>query len=232
MVFNLLTTKRRQASVSALKNAENKDTIALTCQWDFKMLGLWKSKKRKAEEEKNDLKAIVTEDLLGASEWKESKIGYLTGLSSIGGIAGNVVSGIAQSFGRLGLMFSLMTKDDRLEALPDVEDDSYDGHLRFRAAMQLHGIKEKDIGRALLNTRRSAYFYATLTGLAVAWLAADLVLKDRMALTTFALHVAPIPVGAAFTFKAAFTNWMFRHQRLGKPHVFLSSFDWVPKILQ
>lgn len=193
------------------------------------MLGLWKSKKRKAEEEKNDLKAIVTEDLLGASDWKESKVGYLTGLSSIGGIAGNVVSGIAQSFGRLGLMFTLMTKDDKLDALPDVEEANYDGHLRFRAAMELHGVKGKDLGRALINTRRSFYFYATLTGLAVAWFTVDLILKDNMAFTTFILHVAPIPVGAAFTFKAAFTNWMFRHQTLEKPHVFISSFDWVPK---
>lgn len=193
------------------------------------MLGLWKSKKRKAEEEKNEFKAIVTEDLLGASDWKESKIGYLTGLSSIGGIAGNVITGVAQSFGRLGLMFTLITKDDKLDALPDVDEENYDGQLRFRAAMQLHGIKESGIGRALINTRRSAYFYATLTGAAVLWLVLDLILKDRMAATTLVLHLAPIPVGGAFTFKAAFTNWMFRHQRLESPNVFFRSFDWIPK---
>ncbi|MCS4089541.1 hypothetical protein [Rhizobium sp. BK176] len=196
------------------------------------MLGLWKSKKRKAEEEKNEFKAIVTEDLLGASDWKESKIGYLTGLSSIGGIAGNVITGVAQSFGRLGLMFKLLTKDDKLDALPEVETQNYDGKLRFRAAMQLHGVKESGIGRALINTRRSAYFYAALTVAAASWLALDLLLKDRMAITTLVLHIAPIPVGAAFTFKAAFTNWMFRHQRLESPNVFLASFDWIPKVTQ
>ncbi|MBY3433409.1 hypothetical protein HFN89_04475 [Rhizobium laguerreae] len=195
------------------------------------MLGLWKSKKRKAEEEKNEFKAIVTEDLLGASDWKESKIGYVTGLSSIGGIAGNVITGVAQSFGRLGLIFTLITKDDRLEALPDVDEENYDGRLRFRAAMRLHGIKDNRIERALINTRRSAYFYAGLTTIAVAWLAVDLFVKDSMPLTTLVLHLAPIPVGAAFTFKAAFTNWMFRHKRLEPPRVFVTSFDWMPKVM-
>jgi hypothetical protein len=194
------------------------------------MLGLWKSKKRKAEEEKNEFKAIVTEDLLGASDWKESKIGYLTGLSSVGGIAGNVVTGVAQSFGRLGLMFSLITKDDKLDELPEVDEQNYDGQLRFRAAMHLHEVKDSGIDRALINTRRSVYFYAILTGVAVLWLILDLLLKDRMAITTLVLHIAPIPVGAAFTFKAAFTNWMFRHQRLESPNVFLASFDWMPKV--
>src|SRR5690606_30734201 len=144
------------------------------------MFGLWKSKKRKAEEETDGLKAIVTEDLLGASDWKDSKVGYVTGLSSIGKIAGSFVNGIAQAFGRIGLTYTLITKTDALPVLPDVDQDHYDGHLRFRAAMALHKIKERDFDRALINTRRSTYFYLSLTCLAVIWLIADCLMKDTM----------------------------------------------------
>jgi hypothetical protein len=194
------------------------------------MLGLWKSKKRKAEEEKNDLKAIVTEDLLGKSDWNESKIGYLTGLSSVGRVAGNIATGVAQSFGRLGLTIKLLTKsEDNLPSLPEVDEENYDGSLRFRAAMHLHGVKSQSIHRALTNTRRSAFFYGALTILAGAWWLVDYVVKDQMALTTVVLHIAPIPVLAAFCFKAAFTNWMFRHQKLENPKVFIASMDWMPR---
>lgn len=193
------------------------------------MFGLWKSKKRKQEEEKNDLKAIVTEDLLGASEWKESKVGYVTGLSSIGNIAGNVVKGVSQSFGRTALTFKLITKSDNLESLPDVDEDNYDGALRFRAAMQLHKVSKVGIERALVNTRRSFLFYSALTIALVAWFVVDLFLKENMAITTIVLHIAPMPVSIALAFKAAFTNWMFRVERLEKPSVYLNSGDWLPK---
>ncbi|MCV9965119.1 hypothetical protein OIU34_24870 [Pararhizobium sp. BT-229] len=193
------------------------------------MLGLWKSKKRKAEEEKNDLKAIVTEDLLGASEWKESKVGYLSGLSSVGRIASNFAGSISESFGRTGLVFKIMTREDSLPSLPEVDEDQYDGRLRFRAAMHLHRVKEKDMARAISNTWRSFYFYGSLTLAAVAWLIVDMGLKDKMALTTLVLHIAPIPILGAYTFKAAFTNWTFRKQTLVNPNIFLKSLDWLPK---
>jgi hypothetical protein len=193
------------------------------------MLGLWKSKKRKAEEEKNDLKAIVTQDLLGTSEWKESKVGYLSGLSSVGRIASNFARSMSESFGRTGLVFKIMMKEDHLPSLPDVDDDQYDGRLRFRAAMHLHNVKEKDMSRALSNTWRSFYFYGFLMFAAVAWLIINTHLKDSMPLTTLALHIAPIPILGAYTFKAAFVNWTFRNQTLENPLVFLKAMDWLPK---
>lgn len=193
------------------------------------MLGLWKSRKRKAEEEKNDLKAIVTEDLLGASDWKESKVGYLTGLSSVGKVAGSFATNLAQSAGRLGLLFKLLTKDDDLPALPDVGPVDYDGKKRFDEAMHLHGRKDRDFVVAMRNTRRSAYLYGSINLAACAYLAAALIARDHMPLTTLALHVTPIMVFSALTFKAAYFNWVFRHRTLDLPVTFIKSGDWLPK---
>lgn len=193
------------------------------------MLGLWKSKKRKVEEEKNDLKAIVTEDLLGKSEWKESKVGYLTGLSSVGRIAGNVSGAVAQSFGRTGLLFKILTSSDDLEALPEPDEENYNGRLRYIAAIHLHRRTPAEVARALRNTWRSFYFFLALDLAAIIWLAIDLVAKDKMAATTFILHISPIPVLTAYAFKAAVTNWTFRNQRLEHPLVFIKSRDWWPK---
>ncbi|MBY3151217.1 hypothetical protein HFO56_02225 [Rhizobium laguerreae] len=193
------------------------------------MLGLWKSKERKAEEEKNDLKAIVTEDLFGASEWKESKVGYLTGLSSVGKIAANVSGAVAQSFGRTSLVFKLLTSSDELPKLPETDEENYDGRLRFRAALHLHRRKESEVRRALINTWRSFYFFTALNLVAIGWLVVDLLVKDKLAFTTLLLHLAPIPVLTAYAFRAACTNWTFRSQRLEHPMVFIKSGEWLPK---
>jgi hypothetical protein len=50
-----------------------------------------------------------------------------------------------------------------------------------------------------------------------------------MPLTTLALHVTPIIVFAALTFKAAYFNWVFRNRTLDPPMVFIKSGDWLPK---
>ncbi|MCZ7861933.1 hypothetical protein O9X98_11175 [Agrobacterium salinitolerans] len=193
------------------------------------MLGLWKSKKRKAEEEKNDLKAIVTEDLLGGSEWKESKVGYLTGLSSVGKVAGSFATNLSQSAGRLGLLFKLLTRGDDLPSLPDVGAEDYDGKKRFNEAMYLHRRKDRDFQIAMRNTRRSAYLYGVIDLSACVYLAAALIARDYMPLTTLALHVTPIMVFSALTFKAAYFNWVFRHRTLDLPAAFIKSGDWLPR---
>jgi hypothetical protein len=193
------------------------------------MLGLWKSKKRKAEEEKNDLKAIVTEDLLGASEWKESKVGYLTGLTSVGKVAGSFVSNLAQSAGRLSLLMKLLTSSDDLPSLPEVDKASYDGKRRFQEAAHLHRRRDRDIKVAIRNTRRSAYLYGAVAVAALVYLVVSLLTRTHMPLTTLGLHVTPIIVFAPLTFKAAYFNWVFRNQTLDLPMVFIKSFDWIPK---
>jgi len=198
------------------------------------MFGLWKSKKRRQEEEvevaeKNDLKAIMTEDLLGASDWKESKVGYLTGLSTVGRIAGNFATNLSQSFGRTALMFRLMTATDTLPSLPEVSPEQFDGRRRFEEAMQLHRRNEGQVVASIANTYRNSLFYLALTLAAVLWLLVDLAVKKEMAITTLALHLAPIPICGAWAFKSMFVNWMFRNRCLASPAAFIRSGDWMPK---
>lgn len=199
-------------------------------KWETAMLGLWKSKKRREEEKKTDAAKLIVDDVIGASDWKESKIGYITGLSSVGKVAGNVASSLAQSVGRVGLTFKLITKqEDDLPSLPDVDEGNYDGKLRFRAAMRLHNVREKDFARALSNTRRSTFFYGALFSGALAWLMIGWLARGHMPVTTLGLHLAPLPVFGALCFKAAYTNWLFRNQSLENPKAFIASRDWMPK---
>ena len=181
------------------------------------------------EKEKNDLKAIVTEDLIGTRDWQSSKVGYVTGLSSVSRVAGAFVTNIAQSFGRISMMYAMITKTDDLPALPDVDQSTYDGRERFQAAMYLHRRKESDLIRARRMTQRQAFLYASIALVAVGYLIWGFLTSDRMAITVLALHLAPIPLFSAFALKAAYSNWMFRIESLEPLSRFLKSGDWLPR---
>jgi hypothetical protein len=194
------------------------------------MFGFGSNKEKKEiKREENDLKAIVTEDLLGARDWQTSKVGYLTGLSSVSRVAGAFIGNVSQSFGRLALVFSLLTKTDDLEALPEVDAASYDGRERFKAAMALHRRKESDLIRARGMTWRQTYLYGAIALISVIYLVWDLYVRTTMPLTVLGLHVAPIPIFSAFALKAAYSNWMFRIESLEPMRKFLKSGDWLPR---
>nr|WP_250807703.1 hypothetical protein [Neorhizobium tomejilense] len=170
----------------------------------------------------------IAKELVGANEWKSSKLGYMTGISAISNVVMGFVGGIAQGAGRIALTWSLITKSDDLPSLPEVDPSTFDGRERFKEAMALHRRKESDIVRARINTRRSFYLYAGIAVFAVLYLIYGLSARDNIALTTLALHIAPIPLFGALAFKAGFYNWMFRHRTLDGPSVFISSRDWLP----
>lgn len=200
------------------------------------MLGLWKSKKVKDVEEakrqsehETQLATFVKDDVLGADEWRESKIGYLTGLSSVGKVVGSVTTNVAQSFGRIGWLWSYLSRTDTLPSLPNVDKTSYDGRQRFKEAQRLHRRSEADIKRAITNTWRSSLLYGGITVVAVLYFVGSFAIREHMYLTTLALHMASIILFGAMTFRSGYYNWMFRNRTLDLPPVFLRSRDWFPK---
>lgn len=178
---------------------------------------------------KNEGLAIITDGLLGADEWKKSKIGYITGLSAFGKVATSVTDGFASSVGRTAALYRLVRLNDDLPSLPDVDAEQYDGRERFNDSMKLHRRKATEVERAKINTRRSTYFYGSITIALLIYFCLDYSMKTHMSGPTLVLHLAPIPMALAFTFKAAFYNWIFRNERLEHPSVFLKSRDWLPK---
>lgn len=170
----------------------------------------------------------IAGELVGAKEWKSSKVGYLTGFTAISNIAGAFIGGVAQAFGRVALTWTLVTKSDNLPSLPEVDPASFDGRQRFSEAMRLHRRKETEITRAKINTRRSFFLYAGIAVFAVAYLVYGFATREHMALTTLALHLAPIPLFSALAFKASYYNWMFRLRTLDGPMKFLKSKDFLP----
>lgn len=200
------------------------------------MLGLWKSKKVKDAEEakrqsehETQLETFVKDDVLGADEWRESKLGYLTGLSSVGKVVGSVTTNVAQSFGRVGWLWSYLSKTDNLPSLPDVDKTSYDGRQRFKEAQRLHRRSEAEIKRAITNTWRSSLLYGGISIFATLYFIGSLLVREHMYLTTLVLHLAGIIIFSALTFRSAYYNWMFRNRTLDLPPVFLRSGDCMPK---
>lgn len=175
-----------------------------------------------------DASAIVTEDLLGRSDWHRSKIGWLTGVSAIGGVGRGIVRHVGQSVGRLAFLARLLTRGEELPTLPE-DAGSHDGRRRFQEAMRLHRQSEGGVRTAISNTRRSSYLYGAVFVGAVGYLLYGLATRESMPLTTLFLHLAPIPLSAALAFRAAYYNWMFRRRSLDPVRDFVKSREWMPR---
>lgn len=171
----------------------------------------------------------IVSDVVGADDWKRSKLGYLTGLSPVFRVIGNQFKAVLHSVGRISLTFKLMTAKEEVPSLPDVEVGSYDGRLRFVEAMRFHGMSEGMIVAAQSNTKRSAYLYAAILCVTVVYFLSRMIFGNPIAFTTLLLHLAPIPIFTALGLRAIYYNWMFRHRTLEPIRSFFRSRDWMPK---
>lgn len=181
------------------------------------------------EQEQNELEAIVIDDMLGASDWKKSKVGYLSGSSAISGIVKNQMKVATESVGRVSILFRMIGAKSDVPSLRDVEQKNYDAHEKFIAAMRLHRLSEGSIIAAQSNAKKSAYLYGIIVVAAIIYLLYGLVTWDKIPITTLMLHIAPIPLFGAFTFRAVYANYMFRTRQLPKIGDFLKSGDLMPR---
>lgn len=168
------------------------------------------------------------DDLLGADEWKRSKIGYLTGFSAFAkGISG--VGGIwKESTGTVLAMARGLVSSEPGKPL---ETGSADPVVRFQAAVAVYDRTEPDIEADVAATRKWFYLYFVLAVLALGFGIATWHLPPGPfgAVREFIGRFALIPALAALTMRAAFYNWQLRTRALGSFGKWIASPGaWFP----
>ena len=161
--------------------------------------------------------AFAKEELLGARHWRRSKLGALTGASTISDAGRSFKANASESTGRVrGLFQAAFRKDTSGRA---ISDEVTDPRERFLLSMQVNGRTPADIAKSVENTYYQFWLY-------VALMAATLVLGfftfPRLAevngVTGFVFSVLfraiPLPLLGALALRAGWTNWIFRRVRL------------------
>ena len=176
---------------------------------------------------------FARDELLGARHWKESKLGYLTGFSSIKESMG-VLSGTArESTGRIrGLYGAAFSQDKSGRA---VSEDGTDRD-RFIAAMAANGRTIQDVDHSVVTTFRQFHFYAFLA-LVVLVVGVGCLVHYGLAPTGNTLvnviigtaRFAPLMVLLPLMLRAGWTNFSFRRRRLVTVLDYLRSSNRMPR---
>lgn len=176
---------------------------------------------------KKDAASMVKNDLLGVDDWKNSKIGAVTGFSSARRSIASMGKTVAESSDRLGTLFESMTAG---EAVLELEDADGTASQRFTRSMELHGRSERDLAIMVRNTCWTSWLYLALTlayvGVIVAWFTIAPTRDPFMILVRMGI----LPFLLALLFKHSYTNWMLRSRQLAGPLAFITSGNFVPKV--
>lgn len=171
----------------------------------------------------------MLDSIVGRSDWKKSKFGYLTGITPIFNVIGGQLKLAAHSIGRISRTYKILMSEPEVETLPDVDTAEYDGNVRFREAMKLHRMDEGKLTAAVSNTRRSAYLYAVILIVSIVYFGIRVVTAESMSITTLGLHLSPVPIFTVLLLRALYYNWMFRKRTLQPLGKFITSKDWLPR---
>ena len=114
-------------------------------------------------EDKNN---IIKEDLLGSSEWKKSKLGYLTGYSAAKKIGASVVNApVSYANSYLKAVVSVFKRKRQKTHLSDIDDS----RVRFQAAMRHYNRSEADLVRLEKQTKSTFLMYGLFSLLSIIW---------------------------------------------------------------
>ncbi|TLX17121.1 hypothetical protein [Rhizobium sp. MHM7A] len=180
-------------------------------------------------EDKLSIKSTLKNDLLGAEDWKRSKIGYLTGFSAFSRMGKSFVGNIGDSYGRTAALWrNLFPPNSDLPELP-APTDGETAYSRFSAAQRQHARSDTDILRSIINTRRSAYFYLAIAFIGLIYASVSIYVWPPTGLIDVAFRFCVPALLLVFTIRAAYTNWMFRNKALFTLREFFLSGEWLPK---
>jgi hypothetical protein len=188
-------------------------------------------KSSETDQEKDDasIKATIKNDLLGAEDWRRSKIGFITGFSAFRRMGQSVSSNVSTSVYRTSSLFnSIARSTEDIPSLPR-HSGSYDPYERFIQAQEINGTNEQDIQVVLTNTVKSFYLYVALTVGGLSYITVDIFMHPTMATLDMIAKFGLVFLGAALIFRSAYTNFMFRHRALVLPRDFIKSGDYTPK---
>ncbi|WP_315923011.1 hypothetical protein [Mesorhizobium sp. SP-1A] len=170
-------------------------------------------------------KKIVLEDLAGTQDWKNSKLGYLSGYPVIKKSVSSVVDNGIQSFRNVqNLWSSLMAGDDT----PSLEEGGSPAE-RFEWSMQLHNKSESDLAHIIANTWKSAILYSILSLVGAILISFSFLYVGYKTYADGLMRFAPLLITIPLIVKHSYTNWMVRNRRLDTIINYLISGDILPK---
>lgn len=173
---------------------------------------------------RTELRDVVKEDLVGVSDWKGSKFGFLTGYSAARRSVATIGRSWSDSRARTAGMFRDLL---RREEVPSLEDGG-DAAERFEASMRLHRRSERDLENILVNTARAGTLYGAITALGLAFGFWTMYEFPPASAVSVIARFGPLPMLLALAVKHLYTNWMVRRRRLDGIGMFLASLDWMP----
>lgn len=172
----------------------------------------------------SEMRKFIRNDVVGVSDWKQSKIGFLTGASSLRKSVGNVGTAWSDAYLRTsGLMRSLTSREN----VPALEDGG-EADERFEASMVLHNRTENDLEVIVRNTYRSSLLYAGMLAAGIAFGAWTMMAHPPQSIVSAVARFGPLPLVAAMLLKHLYTNWMVRRRRLDSLAKFFVSLNYMP----
>ena len=184
---------------------------------------------RAAQEAARAAKGYAYDEVLGARQWKRSKLGWLTGAGAVRDSMGTIRGQAGDSRERLRTLWrhAFVGESQGVAIDPDIEATDE----RFREAMRVNGRSLSDVNKSVDNTYRQFWLFAGLTGFSVlvaAWLLLSMMLAGHLNPIGAVFAFLPIPLVGPLALRAGYTNWMFRRRRLDGIGEYLRSGRILP----
>lgn len=183
----------------------------------------------------DDAATFAKEELLGARQWRRSKVGYLTGVGTITDAGRSVAGAASQGWGRIERLWAYAFRRD-YGGIGISADEVADSRDRFVAAMAANGKTIEDIDHSVGVTYKQFWFYAFLMVACAIIGVGSLVfggyrLTDNllMNLAFAVIRFCPLLLLSVLTLRAGWTNWSFRRRRLDDVRAYLSSGQILPR---
>lgn len=176
---------------------------------------------------KKEAQSIIKDDLLGVSDWRSSKVGAITGFSTIGRAIGTVGSTVQQSSQRMSIVLGAVTAS---RTLPDVPEEG-SPEDRFEAGLKIYGLNETNVSIAIRNTFWSSILYLLLIGVGSVLWVVSLWMWPAKDLFLAIARMSILPFLLALALRSCYTNWIFRTRKIGIGlGGYFTSGDLMPKL--
>lgn len=182
--------------------------------------------KRNGDSKSRKVATGAISEIVGAEEWRQSKIGYLTGFSVGKRIVGDIGKVTGNSVGHVGGLIRGLRGDNSIPALGEggTPDE------RFIASMELHNVDGNDLARMQRNSYRAAILYIALSIISFVIGLISWGMYPPQSAFSGIVRLGVLPLVVALAFKHSYTNWIIRNQKLSSPAEFIMGFEWWPKV--
>jgi hypothetical protein len=179
---------------------------------------------------KSAIVSSLKNDVLGADEWKRSKLGYITGVTVAGKAIGSIANSARDSTSRTKTLWADVTRSQTPD-VPELDDPTRfaDAKERFSEAMRVQGVTEADLRRIMRNTKRAGHLYGWLTLGSVAVVIGSFIFWTPNGIVEIVTRFGLSILLLALTFKNTFTNWCVRNRVATSPKDYFKSGDLLPK---